>query len=173
MLSPLVSCLYFILFPIPYPFNQRSCLCFASQMRAENFPNHHFLSKTVGPSCNLRGAGIGAVRGSTRRCCGSAELLEQVETEAWSQQFTLVSNAVRIHSCVLTSFHNLMPTWEPSSGTASTEPPRQCKAFSSAHLAKPMQTQPLWAPKMWVRAHLFLQTPFPPFTSETFPSAYW
>lgn len=78
MLSPLLFCLFILHFishfPMPCLFNQRSFLCFASQTRAENFPNHHLLSKTVGPSPNLRGAGVGAVRGSTRRCCSSAEL---------------------------------------------------------------------------------------------------
>lgn len=131
---------------MPRLFNQRSFLCFASQTRAENFPNHHFLSKTVGPSPNLRGAGVGCCKGQHQEVLRQCRaLLEQVQDEAWSQQFTVLSNAVRIHSCVLTSFHNLMPTWEPFSGTASTEPPKQCKAFNSAHLAKLRQTQPLWA----------------------------
>lgn len=75
-------------------------------------------------------------------------LLEQVQDEAWSQQFTVLSNAVRIHSCVLSSFHNLMPIWEHFSGTASTEPLKQRKAFDTAHLAGLVQIWPLRVLKM-------------------------
>lgn len=56
---------------------------------------------------------------------------------------------------------------------ASTEPLKQHKAFNSAHLAELVQIWPLRALKVWVRAHLFLQTSSPPLTSEIFPSACW
>ena len=65
---------HLILFHMPCPFNRRSCLRFASHPRAEKFPKHHFPRKTLGPSPNLRGAGVDAVGGSARRCCSSAKL---------------------------------------------------------------------------------------------------
>lgn len=73
-LSPLMSRSHFILFHTSCPFNWRSHLHFALHLSAEKFPNHFFPSKTLGPSPNLRGAGVGAVRGSARRWWSSAEL---------------------------------------------------------------------------------------------------
>lgn len=55
--------LHFVSHAMPCLFN-KSCLCFASQMRAGNFPDHHFLSKTASPSPNLGITGVGAGRGS-------------------------------------------------------------------------------------------------------------
>lgn len=137
--------MHLILFCTPCPFIQRTGLPFASHLRAENLPNHYFPSSTLSPSPNLRGSGVGAVRGSARR---AAALQSSVRAGVrLSLEFTVhCSVAVRIRSCVLTRFHNRLPRQELFSGTASTEPPKQ--RFDSAHLAGLVHTRSLRTLKM-------------------------